>query len=39
VSNSLPVSVQLAPELNKQVADTAAALDRAKSPPIGENDH
>ena len=31
VSNSLPVSVLLPPELNKQVADIAAALDRPKS--------
>jgi predicted transcriptional regulator len=31
VSKSLPVSVRLAPELNQQVADIAAALDRPKS--------
>jgi predicted transcriptional regulator len=31
VTKSLPVSVRLAPELNKQVADIAAALDRPKS--------
>ena len=31
VSKSLPVSVRLTPELNKQVSDIAAALDRPKS--------
>jgi predicted transcriptional regulator len=31
MSKSLPVRVRLAPELNKQVADIAAALDRPKS--------
>jgi len=31
LSISLPVSVRLAPELNKQLADIAAALDRPKS--------
>ena len=31
MSKTLPVSVRLAPELNKQVTDIAHALDRPKS--------